>query len=152
LPANVGSSCDDFNECTTSTICSAEGGCVAGSPQNTATPTRTTAGNTPTPTATQGQGTPTNTVAVNTATPTRTPGTPTSTPTQGRCVGDCDNSGRVQVNELVTGVNIALDRAELDACPQFDNNASSSIEVNELVLGVNSLLRGCVGVSAALSQ
>lgn len=152
VPMNVGGSCDDGNVCTSSTTCSAEGSCVAGLPPQTATPTSTTGGNTPTPTATTGQGSPTSTVAVNTATPTRTPGTPTSTPTQGRCVGDCDSSGRVQVNELVTGVNIALDRAELAACPQFDTNASSSVEVNELVLGVNSLLRGCVAPSAALSQ
>jgi hypothetical protein len=40
------------------------------------------------------------------------PMTATPTPTQGACVGDCDNSGDVKVNELVTGVNIALDRAE----------------------------------------
>lgn len=61
----------------------------------------------------------------------------------GNCAGDCNNSGDVAVNELVTGVNIALDRAEITACPSFDTNSSNTVEVNELVTGVNNALRGC---------
>jgi hypothetical protein len=144
VPNNIGGSCDDLNACTGSTVCSAEGGCVAGVLQPTVTPTRTSGGSTATPTGTFGQGTPTNTVAGNTPTPTGPVGTATPTPTQGACVGDCDQSGDVKVNELVLGVNIALDRADLDECPEFDRNASNGVEVNELVSGVNSLLRGCL--------
>lgn len=62
---------------------------------------------------------------------------------QAQCVGDCNDNGTVAVNELVLGVNIALDREELSACDSFDSNNSQSVEVNELVTGVNNLLRGC---------
>jgi hypothetical protein len=89
--------------------------------------------------------------AVDTPTPSPTPtvpigNSPTPTATSGpiACVGDCDQSGVVVVNELVTGVNIALDRAEITACPDFDTDDSGSVTVNELVSGVNALLRGCV--------
>lgn len=60
-----------------------------------------------------------------------------------QCVGDCDGGNTVTVNELVTGVNIALDRAALSTCPQFDADSSGGVAVNELVQGVNNLLRGC---------
>ncbi len=36
------------------------------------------------------------------------------------CQGDCDGSGAVGVNELVTGVNIALNLAAVEDCPPFD--------------------------------
>lgn len=71
---------------------------------------------------------------------------PTLAPTaraQMACVGDCDASNTVLVNELIRGVNIALDRADLSQCPSFDINSSLSVEVNELVTGVNNALRGC---------
>src|SRR5262245_7421282 len=58
-----------------------------------------------------------------------------------QCVGDCDNSNTVTVNELVTGVNIALDRANISTCPSFDADSSDTVTVNELVTGVNNLLR-----------
>lgn len=88
--------------------------------------------------------------AVDTPTPSPTPtvtigNSPTPTATLGpiTCVGDCDANGVVAVNELVTGVNIALDRAEVSTCADFDVDASETVTVNELVSGVNSLLRGC---------
>lgn len=59
------------------------------------------------------------------------------------CVGDCDGNGTVAVNELVTGVNIALERAPLSQCTAFDANNSSAVEVNELITGVNFALGGC---------
>lgn len=68
---------------------------------------------------------------------------PTATVPAGFCAGDCDNSGQVGVNELVTGVNIALDRTAVVACPSFDADASTTVSVNELVSAVNNLLRGC---------
>lgn len=36
------------------------------------------------------------------------------------CVGDCDNSGAVTVDELVKGVSIALGTLPVDQCPRFD--------------------------------
>jgi hypothetical protein len=87
-------------------------------------------------------------VAVDTPTPSPTPttdSTRTPTPTLGpiACVGDCNDNGVVAVNELVTGVNIVLDRADVAECEDFDINGSNTITVNELVSGVNALLRGC---------
>lgn len=119
-------------------------------PDETPPPTATAAPSTAT--ATAGPSTPTTTTAPATATATASPAsTPTGTtiePTQtpgppGACLGDCDESGMVAVNELVTGVNIALDRATLDRCPSFDGNQSLRVEVNELVTGVNHSLIGC---------
>jgi hypothetical protein len=68
-----------------------------------------------------------------------------ATPTVGaeRCIGDCDGSNTVAVNELVVGVNIALEQAALAACPAFDRNLSQRVEVNELVAAVNNALHGC---------
>ena len=33
------------------------------------------------------------------------------------CVGDCDSDGALTIEELVTAVNIAADREEVDVCP-----------------------------------
>lgn len=78
-----------------------------------------------------------------TPTPTRPPRTSTPTPPQITCVGDCDGSGNVVVNELVLGVNIALVRQPLSLCLPFDPNSSGSVSVDELVRGVNNALRSC---------
>jgi len=59
------------------------------------------------------------------------------------CTGDCDDSGDVTVNELITGVNIALGTASLDSCPIFDENQDGEVAVNELIKAVNYALTGC---------
>ena len=71
---------------------------------------------------------------------------PTPTPTVGPggdCVGDCDDSGDVAINELIIGVNISLGTADIGQCLAFDNNDSGEVEINELIGGVNSSLAGC---------
>lgn len=65
------------------------------------------------------------------------------TPTPVACLGDCDGDGAVAINELVTGVSIALGGRELAACPAFDGDASNSVAINELVTAVNHALTGC---------
>lgn len=104
------------------------GGCDA------VTPTPTVVPSTPTPTLTP-------------QSPTATAGTPTATPTLGTsgCAGDCNAGGTVSVDELVRGVNIALDRAAVSNCPVFDRDNSGTVAVNELVAAVNNALRGCPG-------
>ncbi|MGD9764923.1 MAG: DNRLRE domain-containing protein [Candidatus Binatia bacterium] len=78
-----------------------------------------------------------------TGTPTSTP-VPTSTPaTPGVCIGDCDGTGVVQVNELILGVNIALGLAPLSACPAFDPDGSGMVTVADLITAVNNALTGC---------
>ncbi|MGD9762283.1 MAG: hypothetical protein AB7V27_01020 [Candidatus Binatia bacterium] len=133
-PANLQSACDDFDPCTAQSRCEAvdlggemRGICRAGAPGGGDTPTPTRTAVTPTVTA----GTP---AATATVTPTRGPGS---------CVGDCSGNGMVAINELITGVNIALGSADISSCPSFDMNGNGGVEVNELVAAVNNALNGC---------
>jgi hypothetical protein len=59
------------------------------------------------------------------------------------CPGDCDQSGLVQINELVTGVGIALGTTPLEDCRAFDRDANGSVDVAELIAAVNAALNGC---------
>jgi hypothetical protein len=58
------------------------------------------------------------------------------------CVGDCDGTGSVTIDELITLVNIALGTAQASACP---HGVPSGAEVNVAVVvqAVNAALRGC---------
>ena len=49
----------------------------------------------------------------------------------------------VTINELITGVNIALGSQPPSACPIFDANSNGQVEINELIAGVNNALNGC---------
>ncbi len=69
--------------------------------------------------------------------------TPTSTPPTIACVGDCNGSGEVTVDEVIKGVNIALDNAPLDTCPEFDLDGNGEVAVTELIIAVNNVLDGC---------
>jgi hypothetical protein len=60
------------------------------------------------------------------------------------CVGDCNGGGRVEVNELVLGVNIALEARPLTDCPSLDNG-EGRVTVDRLVLAVSNLLNSCGG-------
>jgi C1A family cysteine protease len=60
----------------------------------------------------------------------------------GPCAGDCDHDGRVTVDELVTGVNMALGRLPVDRCPDL-SGGDDDVTVNELIAAVNSALAGC---------
>jgi len=75
-----------------------------------------------------------------TATATETP-TPVTTPAS--CAGDCDGSGDVTVDELVKGVNIALDNGDVTTCTQLDADVSGTITIDEIVKAVNVALNGC---------
>jgi hypothetical protein len=134
VPANQGNACNDFNDCTAQSRCETielqgqpRGLCMAGAPS----------GDTPTPTATSGL--PTFTVP---PTSTRTPATPA---TPGACIGDCNDDGVVAVNELISGVNIALGNAAVSTCASFDTSGDGQVGINELISGVNALLNGCAG-------
>jgi hypothetical protein len=70
--------------------------------------------------------------------------TPTPTPTIAiSCVGDCNGNGVVTIDELIKGVNIALELAGLDTCPVFDANHSGTVTVEELITAVNNALSEC---------
>lgn len=59
------------------------------------------------------------------------------------CPGDCDRNGAVAVNELVLGVNISLENAQVSQCVAMDTNDSGTVAVNELVAAVGNALNGC---------
>ena len=59
------------------------------------------------------------------------------------CTGDCDGDGAVTVNEILVGVNIALDSAAVSSCPDFDNNQDGSVTIDELLAAVNNALGAC---------
>jgi hypothetical protein len=72
-----------------------------------------------------------------TATPTATPGPPAS------CAGDCDESGAVTINELVTMVGVALESMPIEACEAGNADGNQEIALNEIVAAVSTALRGC---------
>ena len=59
------------------------------------------------------------------------------------CVGDCDGSGDVTVNELVVGVNIALSLAPATTCEAMDRNGDGMVTIDELLTAVSAALLGC---------
>src|SRR5690242_1336184 len=59
------------------------------------------------------------------------------------CVGDCDGSGEVTVDELIKGVNIALESIPISACPSFDRSGDGAVTIDELLFCVNEALFGC---------
>jgi hypothetical protein len=90
--------------------------------------------------------------ALPTWTPTETPTPrPTSTPTPTRtlrptgtpraCVGDCTGDGQVEVDELITGVNLVLGQLPVAACTA--GYRSSQPEVSDLLAAVYNALYGC---------
>jgi len=114
----------------TASVTSTETASIAPTPVST--PTRTSA---PAETATATPSSPT--TVTPSATPTHTP------PTTAPCVGDCDGSGDVAINELIIGVNIALGNQSLASCPAFDRSGNGQVEINELISAVNDALNGC---------
>jgi hypothetical protein len=62
------------------------------------------------------------------------------------CVGDCNGNGTVAINELITGVTIALGNQPLSACPAFDANTDQHVAINELIAAVKNALMGCPSV------
>lgn len=59
------------------------------------------------------------------------------------CPGDCDHDGRVQVNELVAAVAIALGVDDLAACPVADGTADGRVTIDDLVRAIAAALSGC---------
>jgi hypothetical protein len=61
----------------------------------------------------------------------------------GVCAGDCNHDDRVAVDELVTGVNMALGTMPIDRCPDLDADGDGDVAVAELIAAVNNALAGC---------
>jgi hypothetical protein len=58
------------------------------------------------------------------------------------CVGDCNGDGEVTIEEILTGVSIALG-ADSKACPAFDRDQNGTVTIEEILAGVLSALQGC---------
>lgn len=54
--------------------------------------------------------------------------------------GDCNGDLEVRVDEIVTGIGIALDLIPIVRCERADANGNGSVAVNEIVLAVRALL------------
>lgn len=59
------------------------------------------------------------------------------------CVGDCNADGTVKVDEVITGVNIALGSELASVCARFDGNHDHAVTITELVAAVHNVLNGC---------
>ncbi|MBX3028479.1 hypothetical protein KF840_26595 [bacterium] len=68
-------------------------------------------------------------------------------PAGAQCAGDCNGDGTVAINELITGVNIALGSSPVSACPSFDGNGDGTVAINELIAAVNNALGSCTAVT-----
>lgn len=61
----------------------------------------------------------------------------------GLCPGDCDGDLQVEINELITGVRIALEAELLSACPTFDTDGNGVVTIDNLLAGVAAAQIGC---------
>ena len=59
------------------------------------------------------------------------------------CNGDCDGDGTITVDEVITGVNIALGNISVCACMPCDTDVDGVISVAELIRAVHHALAGC---------
>ncbi len=59
------------------------------------------------------------------------------------CVGDCNGDGTVSVDELITGVTIALGTQPLEACLSLDAGDDGRVTIDDLIVAVNNALKGC---------
>ena len=62
---------------------------------------------------------------------------------QSGCAGDCDGNQSLAVDELVTGVNVALGTVPLAQCRAFDTYADQEVSVDELIAAIHAGLEGC---------
>jgi hypothetical protein len=64
-------------------------------------------------------------------------------PAHAACVGDCDASGSVTVDDLMVAVNVALGDAPLSGCTAGDQNGDGLITVDEIIAAVDNAQDGC---------
>jgi hypothetical protein len=59
------------------------------------------------------------------------------------CLGDCNGNGTVAIEEILTLVNIALDRAPVGTCEDADANVDGMVTIDEILAAVHNTLAGC---------
>jgi cysteine-rich repeat protein len=67
----------------------------------------------------------------------------TRTFTRRPCPGDCNGSDAVGIEELITGVRIALAATPLSACQALDTGNDGRVTIDDLVRAVRAALNGC---------
>jgi len=65
------------------------------------------------------------------------------------CVGDCNSSGQVTVDEILTLVNIALGHGQVSDCLAGDANDDQKITIDEILAAVSNALSGCPATPTA---
>lgn len=68
---------------------------------------------------------------------------PCGEPWEFQCAGDCNGNGKVTVDELITGVRIALGGLATDVCPAIDTDGDGMVHIDELVAPVVLSLNDC---------
>ncbi len=59
------------------------------------------------------------------------------------CPGDCNGDGEVTIDEIIRGVNIALELSSLSTCSSLDLDGNGAVTVDEIIRSVNAALFGC---------
>lgn len=70
----------------------------------------------------------------------------TITPSAARasqCPGDCDFDLKTEINELITGVSIALGKTPVGGCRAMDRNGNGAVAINELIQSVSVAFDEC---------
>ena len=68
---------------------------------------------------------------------------------RGACAGDCDGDGSVGVHEVITAVDIALGRADLDTCRGADRDGDGIAALDELGASIRNSIESCAGATPA---
>jgi hypothetical protein len=66
------------------------------------------------------------------------------------CAGDCNGNGRVAIDELISGVAMALGLCTGDACPAMDGDGDARVSISELVSAVRAALDGCAASDTSI--
>lgn len=74
-----------------------------------------------------------------------------ASPGHATCAGDCSGNGEVTVEELLSGVEIALGYGSVGQCGALDVGDYGRISIDELIGAVNGHLTQCSGVPAGTS-
>lgn len=61
------------------------------------------------------------------------------------CPGDCSGDGRVNISELIIGVNLALNGNPESVCPALNCSAAPAVSIDCLIGAVHNALYGCPG-------
>lgn len=59
------------------------------------------------------------------------------------CPGDCDQNGKVTIDELITAVKISLKTAPLSMCPRADRNNDGKVSIVELQKAIIATTNDC---------